>query len=189
MLNPDKYKPPRKLGLTKAILENALAPIPRPITQLAVELNCSADTLYALCSKLRRQGRLSLTKRQTVGAVEGLKLPDSLPGSQVAQDNALNLALDKEVPMDRLTRIKSLTRIAKIGQDANKIQAIKALEELERGSGTQVGPPPPVSEEEKTQRLARLMVVVGQPITDAAHKLAFTPEEADNAQDQAPEGH
>lgn len=63
------------------------------------------------------------------------------------------------------------------GTDAVKLQAIKILEDLEAASARSVGPPPPRTDEDRTSRLAMLMVAVGEAISRAALVAAFPPPE------------
>lgn len=163
----------RKKKVTHAIIENANIPHPKPLTQLAQDLGVSVQTIYTLVSRLRRQGRLAATTRQSVGSIPP-QPPPSLPGSELARQAILQQALDATAPLNRTERIKRLSQLARGPRDAITIQAIKALEDMDQRAATQIGPPPPLTDHEKTERLARLMLMVGPEITEQAKLLAFS---------------
>jgi hypothetical protein len=89
--------------------------------------------------------------------------------------------LEEEPLLSALDRLKILSRLVRTGAPAIKIQAIKAMEELSRSTEKRVGPPQPLTEEDRIARLGRLMLGCGEETCERAWDVAFPsqPSEAE----------
>jgi hypothetical protein len=79
-----------------------------------------------------------------------------------------------------------LSQIARLAPSNVSVLAVKALDDQERGSGLSVGPPDPVDEAGKVDRLARIMLAVGKPVVERAYELAYPAVQAVVAESPAP---
>lgn len=74
---------------------------------------------------------------------------------------------------DRPTRRKAIEQIImSADKDGDRLRALDMLEELDRASSAGLGPRPPLTDEEKIERLGKLMCACSPAIVDMALKLA-----------------
>jgi hypothetical protein len=86
-------------------------------------------------------------------------------------------SLEHEGIISPIDRLKMLSRMIRVGSPMIKIAAIKAIEDLSKTSEGRVGPPAPLTEEERVTRLARMNLGLGQATVDAAYDIAFPSSE------------
>lgn len=161
------YRPKNpEMSIKRAVLENAASPNPRSPLELAAELGVRPDSVYECISRLRRQGRLKPSDRQTVArAAPPTARPNAgdAPGDGGQLDpQKLLIDLASEVVLSDDDRRRVLSRLARVAPGAVQVQAIRALEDMDRQQGRQVGPPPPSTDEEMIYRAARVLECVGR---------------------------
>ena len=145
-------------SIEEIVLENEHSPIPLTPEQLAETHRRKIVSVNRTYARLRRLGKIpDKHKRKAI--------------KQYTEEDVAELATMDVV--DKTMRLRILSNIAKSGNDNIRISAIKALEDLDRISGANIGPPPPSNDEERITRLSRLMVAVGRPLADAAMAKAF----------------
>lgn len=158
---PDPVAPGELISI---ILENEklgkkkLAP-----RHLAEKYNVKVFSVHRVMARLRNQG-LVVRKKLKV------RRPKPQFAALTPADVAEIVASDS---MDKATRVKTLSQIAALATDSVRISAIKALEDIERGEGSTVGPSPPLTSEEAVSRLARLMFAIGPELTEIARQRAL----------------
>lgn len=159
-------RPPKWSEFKQILLNNERArgtPGFKTCKELALDFGISLPYAYSMRSKLIKKGLLPKISEHTPPS---LRLPNTS-----LED--LKRALESEIVMSREDWLKILSHIARTGAPVTKIQAIKALEDLTRSSQHRIGPPPPLSPDDKISRLARLIAACGKEIHDAAYKKAF----------------
>ncbi len=183
----NKPKRRNRTGITKAIIENTKLPNPLSYVELAAALRARPETIYRTAARLRAEGRIPLGRGVTP-APPGWKSAeptDSPPEPVTAPRSILDTppsewdedalaAIDKLPVLNSDQRKKLLSAIAMrpsagVGQAA----ALKTLEDIDKGAGTQIGPPPPLTEVQTIERLSRLMRAVGQVLTQKSMEAAF----------------
>lgn len=159
-------------SIKRMVIENAASPTPRSPQELAEELGVRLDSVYECMSRLRRQGRLKPSDRQAAAAVPVRPTKQGEPdvsGDASAFDPRQLLAdLASETVLSDEDRRRVLSRIARVAPGAVKVQAIKALEDMDRQQGRQVGPPAPSTDEEQIYRAARVLECLGRKNGEAA---------------------
>jgi hypothetical protein len=108
------------------------------------------------------------------------RLDDKIPSEAV-------LEFLKHVPdMGPTERVKVLSHLIRTGAPAIKIQAIKTLEDLSKATEQRVGPPKPLTEDERVARLSRLLLAVGEQTATKAWEATFdyTPERPKTSEGQ-----
>lgn len=103
---------------------------------------------------------VSVRKYRKMGPVEALIIPNKTIDTR-------RIDADPTTLEGRLELLKDLAYNA---PDAVKHAAIKTLEEITNRLGEGVGPPAPMTDEERIERLVRLMNAVGPEITRQAYE-------------------
>ena len=148
-------------------LANALMPKPLGPTDLAEKHSVKVGTVMAMNRLLRKQGLIPSSDRQVAGAVIS-------PVKRAKRDaEALTPEQLLEGVMTPEGRRRVLSSLAKSGAEPVKVSAIRALEEMDRQTGRQVGPGEPSSDEEYVERLGRLIYAAGSEIGGRAAKQAL----------------
>jgi hypothetical protein len=175
----------QRANFTEAIIENVNRTHPLSFVELAGLLGCKVRTLYSIATRLRRQGRMPprLEESRLLTPMPEYRPPEpvtrSLLDTPPSEWDENSLAqIDKLPVLNAAQRKKLLSAIgmrpsAGVGQAA----ALKTLEDIDRGSGTQIGPPPPLTEAQQIERLSRLMRAVGQIVAQKAMEAAFESSE------------
>jgi hypothetical protein len=207
-------KAPRATGLVRTIIENARSSRPLPWADLARILRTTPNSIYRTVSRLRAEGRIPRSERQPPAAdyapthiqpptqppepvpseePEALSAPsffDRPPTAWTADDleaiNALPILSADQ-------RKKLLSAIAmRPGGGLAQASAISKLDEIDKGASSQIGPPPPLTEDQRIERLSRLMRAVGQQTAKKSMEVAFEPDSqtipASEAQIMPPSG-
>ena len=173
------------IGLKSAIIDNEKllgGPLYKSIADLASEFEVNPLVIRQLRYRMGFAG-------QHGGKRTRIRDPRQTPASstlipEVTSTEGLLKILADEPLMSSLDRLRILSRLIRTGAPAIKLSAIKLAEELSRVTTERVGPPDPLTEDEAVARLARLLIAIGQPITNKALEVAFgSPEEA-----QPPQG-
>ena len=205
-------KAPRATGLVRSIIENARSSRPLPWADLARILRTTPNSIYRTVSRLRAEGRIPRSERQPPADApiyiqptiqppepappeepEALSAPsffDRPPTAWTADDleaiNALPILSADQ-------RKKLLSAIAmRPGGGLAQASAISKLDEIDKGASSQIGPPPPLTEDQRIERLSRLMRAVGQQTAKKSMEVAFEPDSqaisASEAQSLPPSG-
>lgn len=180
----ERRQPGRRHGtgnpVRRRVLENAEAEHPVGMGELARRMGYTPAALYTMRSRLVTagmiggDGRLTEEGRQELDRLnveaqappevqqsQGDRVLDSKPRREASLDQLLK-GLSKVKPMTELERRQLLTRLAQRGQDSIRVQAVKALEDMERVRGTQVGPPEPSDGAEQRERLVQMLNMIGK---------------------------
>jgi len=150
-----------------------------PRGQLAAHLSVPVQRIYEAQARARRVGRLKPSERQFTRAAGMRSRPAAPVASDAASDGAqldvtaLLADIEQEKVLDTEQRRQVLSRLARRAPEPVRVSAVRALEELDRATGKQVGPPPPSSPEEAATRLATLLAAVGRQVGDAAVRMAL----------------
>lgn len=159
-------------GIKQVVIENAASPNPRSPQELAEALGVRVDSIYECMSRLRRRGMLKPSERQSIVGASARSSESharvSAPDSSTLDPQVLLVDLGSEVVLSDEDRRRVLSRIARAAPGAVEVQAIKALEDMDRQQGRQVGPPAPSSDEEQIYRAARVLECVGRKNGEAA---------------------
>lgn len=145
--------------------ENMGTPLYKSYLEIADKYKMSRRTVY-------RIRRILIDEKKILETVSANTMwgEKSRPTITVEETRKL---LEGEDIMPSTERLKTLSRLIRIGAPLIKIAAIKALEDMTRASDGQVGPPIPLTDDLRQSRLARLMMATGQETTDAAYSIAF----------------
>lgn len=179
--------PKRTTGLTQAIIENATAQNPRPWAEIAAIKGVKPNTVYVMVARLRKKGRIPAVPTSDGRSVAALNFRDARiarMGASVGDpildtppakwDTATLEAIDK-LPILTADQRKKLLSLIGMRPSTGVAQAaaLGKLEEIDRGAGTQIGPPTPLTEQQQIDRLSRLMRAVGQLVAEKAMEAAF----------------
>jgi hypothetical protein len=113
------------------------------------------------------------TTPQTIGNIRKRYMEEALAASKA--EKVVDTDADPATPEGRLSFIKDII-LSKSTRDASRLKAIELLDALSRQMGVGLGPPPPMTFEERVARLGVLMEVCGREVTDAAREKTFPPE-------------
>lgn len=158
-------KPNKYPGLREALLYNetrAGEPDYLSIEELAEKFGCKVSYIYRLRYLLGFKG--GATKLQSLKSVHTT--------ARVTPEGVLQDLLNEPIvsPLDRL---KILSKLIRTGAPPIKISAIKAIEELTRTSEGRIGPGPPLTDDDKITRLARLLLAIPQTLSAQAWETAY----------------
>lgn len=175
------FKSKGAISIAKAVIENEALPDHNKQTMVAIatQLGVKVDSVYQVAARLRRKGRIKGSVRQTTGAASPSTPPTrSRVGSGgPPPTEAMNRAMLGDFSgievMDKESRLRGLSFLATAAPPAVQVQAYKALNEMERETGVQAGPPPPLTDEEMVGRLADLLGAAGPSLAFEAMKRAF----------------
>ena len=180
-LVPDPRPEKGQKGITKAIIENVNADNPISWLDLAGQFHCKPSTIYRTIARLRATGRMPPSTRQFANTpLDPLHGPKnktspnffSKPPSEWGPDDLS--AIDKLPTLNADQRKKLLSAIGmRPSQGVSQASALKILDDMDRGAGTQVGPPPPLTEQQQVERPGRLMRAVGRRVTQSAMEASF----------------
>jgi hypothetical protein len=169
-------------GLRVMILQNEQAvgtPSYKTVVQIAEHFGTTPAYVYRV--------RYLLGMKDTP-----MKLQSSHVKLETATDEEGSLKdLLNEPLISPLDRLKILSRLMRVGAPSVKIQAIKAYEELTRTSEGRIGPGPPLTDEDRIARLARLLMALPATLTSQSWEIAYgyAPTTApDRSTLQAPSG-
>lgn len=192
----------KRLTARKALLENAKRANPMSIPDLARHCGFAVTGLYTIQTRLRREGLLPSATR--AGGPSRIKHFETF--SQLAMDAALEATGPRILPEERrparsvgvdgpaadwpsveipsdtkvateLEWLQKLSYLMRFGSEQIQLNAAKALQDIARSTQSSIGPPPPLTEDQRVARLARLLMAIGQPTTISACIVAF-PQEA-----------
>lgn len=143
----------------------------KTVGMIAHQYGCTHATVYTYRYRLVKQGRLPKPPPHARSTESRLALNEvDLTPKGFVKD------LDAEPLIPAIERMKVLSRIIRTASPAMKIAAVKALEDMTRAKEGRVGPPAPLTEEDRVARLSRLMMACGQTTVDAAYAVAFKDE-------------
>jgi hypothetical protein len=178
-----KRDPRKPLPVTQAVIANDRRDEPLAPTELAQMLGVQPARIHEAQSRLRRARRVRASERQfsrvaLPGRADGSPEPPRDVTGECSAPLGLNLekllaGLECEAVLAPQERRQLLSRIARHAPAAIKIQALKALEEMDRQQGRQVGPPDPMTDEELTARVAVVLSSAGPHLGHAAIKKAL----------------
>lgn len=167
---PKEHGNTKYSGLHEAIIKNesvkGLAGY-KPIEELAQEYGTTVRYLYRVRKILRDKGLLKRGFQSFSGKAEHHGYLGKLDPEELIK------VIENEPILGPLDRIKILSRLVRTGTPALKIQAIKTLEDLSRVSEQRVGPPSPMTRDDRVARLSRLMLAVGEETVAMAHEVTF----------------
>lgn len=176
-----------RTGITKAILLNSRLPHPLVPTDLADALGVPPSTIYRIATRLRKEGRLAPSDRQEFAKSKAPTpiLPpepssffDRPPTEWDSSDLA---AIDRLPILTADQRKKLLSAIGmRPGGGLTQTSAIGKLDDLDKGAASQIGPPPPLTEQQQIERLSRLMRAVGHSTATKSMEAAFEQATKDN---------
>lgn len=179
-------KPDRRVksGLNQAVRANlALGKDMRPWTEIAQEHGVKVTTVYRRVTEQRNRDKNEriLLKRSNLGLPF---LPTNSPKNHTSKVNFEQLLEEaaSSPSMTREERMQALTVLAKNAPDAVKVAAIAKLEEFEKASGAQFGPPPPTNDEEVIQYLCDLFDGLPQHLILEALNRVNTPKTTEIAE-------
>lgn len=164
METPRRTKTDRT-ALRRAILENLSKPEKKKLSwrELADEHKVGVETVYQQINKMRVKGILPDSE------------PKQAPKPEVVTQEAD--ALWEKVQRGEFAspedRRQALSVILASGSDQNKIAASRELTAMDAAETRGIGPIIPMTDEEKRDRLVRLMKLVGKKVTIAAMEVAF----------------
>lgn len=180
------------------ILENAVSQTPLRPRDLSRKFGIKVNSIYRTTARLRAEGKLPPAVH--VKHRNRTTAPLPVARSPLGADEKHTVWVQKDVDeivnspvMSEAERLRKLSVIGRHGPDAVAIAAMKALEELGRAKGSGVGPGIPLTDDERTARLARLCTAVGREIAERAFALAFSeanvelPQETDQEHPRTPE--
>lgn len=127
--------------------------------EIAEEEHCSLRSLMRQVQELRNAGAIPKPKRVGEHARGRTAKPAKFrkAGMEASKlDGIVNL----KGALTREERISHLSEIVENGADLPRIQAIKLLEDLERASGLQYGPPPPTTKADTTALIVELLLSI-----------------------------
>ena len=148
------------------------------VAELADRFNVTHATVYTYRKRLAMKDLIQLqVRRPDDGSADF--------GPTIAElkrdPEALIRAISDEPILGPIDRLKILSRLVRTASPIIKISAIKAIEDLSRSTEGRVGPPPPLTEEDRVARLARLMLAIGETTVRAALAITFpTPQTETN---------
>jgi len=171
------------IGTSKALIENDKRENPFSYQELAEITGASLASIYRTAARLRKEGRIKPSIRQpgkgrTRAEAEVGELPDVDPGFLTKPPNkwdARDLASIDSLPvLSPDQRRKLLSAIGmRPSQGTSQVAALGKLEDLDNSARGTVGPPEPLTDDERVVRLSRLMKAVGQRIVNIALEAAF----------------
>lgn len=169
-------RPVKHTGLKEAIVKNEhLKGLPTYKTphEIAREFNVSPEYVYQIRHRALNVTQYNISPRQATRLLgQGHTDAVRLISDKTPPDKLLEI-LDAIPEVGPRERIKVLSHLVRTAAPLVKIQAIKVLEELTRSSEQRVGPPAPLSAEDKIARLARLLMAVGDEIAAQAWETAY----------------
>jgi hypothetical protein len=181
-------KGPHKHGpLVEAILANEAykgTPEYRSPTELSERFQVHINTIYTYRRRLALKGKLKLADKSQ--SLKSFTDPESQHEEKVKRKtyrdiindpDALVRSVSDEPLLGPLDRLRVLARLVRTGSPLIKISAIKAIEDLSKNTEGRIGPPPPLSEEDYVARMAKLMLGVGETLTQKALLVAFPTSE------------
>lgn len=175
--NRHAYRP----TIREAVLMNAALPEKDRLThrQIAEKLGVRIASVYVAMSNLR--GEKVLTPKESKPAKDIPGPMAMIDHSSIAErmlESALGKPLEQAVQeaatdgvMAKEERAQRLSQIGRLAPSNVSVLAVKALEEMERGSGLAVGPPDPMDSAARAERLAKIQMACGINDTFAAIKL------------------
>jgi DNA-binding Lrp family transcriptional regulator len=185
------YKP----TIREAILRNAALPESRRLTntEIAKELGVRRESVWVALSNLRAEGVITPKTEKPSKDVPGpaavidhAAIAERYIEQQLGAPVEVALEQAQSDIMHKDERARRLSQIARLAPSNVSVLAVKALDDQERGSGLSVGPPDPVDEAGKVDRLARIMLAVGKPVVERAYELAYPAVQAVVAESPAP---
>lgn len=177
---PRAFKPTKNKDLVDYIILNEAKHDTtgyETMPEIAAKFHVTPELCYRYRQYLRHKGMLPPPK-STPGKRQFLNTANMAP-------EAVQVLVEAEVIPGEVERLKHMARLLRIGSPQIKISAFKALEEASRGRGERVGPPAPLTDDERTARMMRLMLAIGQDTTDRAYDAAF-PSEVPQPEPEAP---
>lgn len=145
----------------------------RTYGQIAEEVGIPYTHVSSLASELRAKGILKERnpRRQRTDAVkrsdrgQRIAVPIEFRDPEAAQ---ILKEIEHKEFIDADDRRKVLSLLIKASTDEVRVRAISLLESIESAQDKQLGPPPPANHEQRVERLATLMSVVGRKVVDDA---------------------
>lgn len=193
--NPNARGEIKKTPIVMAIISNEAfkgTPQYRSIRELAEEFNVLPKSIYTYRTRLGLRKVIQVAsngQRHTEWSPIPPDLQKMLPPKRnteglmqtytraAATTEDLVRSLDHEGIISPIDRLKMLSRMIRVGSPMIKIAAIKAIEDLSKTTEGRVGPPAPLTEEERVVRLSRLMLAVGEQTTRSALNVSFPSQE------------
>lgn len=179
----------KRTPIVDAILSNEIfkgTPNYRSPREIAEQFGVLPATVYHHRTKLgfrklidlANNGQRHQEKQVIPGGIRDSQggLIQSLTRAAVSTDDLVR-SLEAEGVISPLDRLKMLSRLIRVGSPMIKIAAIKAIEDLSKTSEGRVGPPAPLTEEDRVARFVRLFLSAGEFTVKAAYNAAFPSKE------------
>lgn len=170
---PHAHANTRHEGLREFMIKNEMVkglPAYKSVAQIAEMFGVSQQYLYRVRQILTKKG---LLKHHTSAIGEILTSDPGVGRLAKLDPEGLLKLVENEVILSPLDRLKILSRLVRTGAPALKIQAIKTLEELGRTAEQRVGPPVPMTLEDRIARLGRLLLAIGEETSSKAFEVTF----------------
>lgn len=158
-------------GIIRKLLIDNAAGERLTVLQLSEKTGASSASLYRVQNRLRKEGILA--EPMGFAGKRSKRGPKPYRSTLVATVGDVE-KLAASPTLSKEERVRALSEIAQLATDSVRISAIKALEDIERGTGTHIGPPIPLDEQGQVERLSRLMQAVGPQVTEKARQRAFS---------------
>lgn len=171
-------------------LANGLRPKPLSAKMLAAEHGIPFKTVCSMNSLLRKQGLIGPSERQVQRTSAGARLLGVAAKFREQQAGVGQLTAEEllEGVLTPDGRRRVLSGLARSGPEPVQVSAIRALEEMDRQTGQQVGPPAPVTDEEVVERQGRMLYAAGPEIGGKVIEWACAKWKADEARGDAGAG-
>ena len=187
MEDEKESKPKRKYStrgkIRDAILQNATSPEPIPLSHLSKELGITERSVYANVNYMRRKGLLAPSNdprspRQNRVRLNSDRIDNRTRIAPVeSTDPNSSSSMDAVPIMTEQEALRRLSWTARFGPLALRQQAQKDILASARQSGGRIGPPEPMTLEEVSNELARLMLMSGEEAVRLAIKIAYPKQE------------
>ena len=143
------------------VLMNDAAAKPLGPTELAAAHDLKRTTVMSITRLLRSRGMIHGSQRQVARALPGKPRP------AVNEQELLEGLLSTD------GRRLVLSKLAQSGAEPVRVSAIRALEDMDRQSGQQVGPPEPTGDVALAERVGTMLTSVGSEVGRVAIKQAL----------------
>jgi DNA-binding transcriptional MocR family regulator len=163
-----------KKTLREAIVENMARHEGQRLSvdQLAAVLNVRPSSVHEAYSRLRKSGTIAPSERQVTRAA----LPLPANGAQAVRGTspeALLGVLERGEILDAPSRLRLASHLARTAPSPVAVAAIKLLAtDLDPQAKAMAGPPDPLTDAERAERLAKLIVACGREVHRRALELA-----------------
>jgi hypothetical protein len=138
--------------------------------EVAETLGVDVSLIYDQINRLRKRGVLPPMGEEFIAAAPPFK-PAS-PKEAKDYDRLLE-ATEAQTDMPEAKRRERLTDIINFGSDQNKNRAIEILNSMDRAKDRGIGPPIPMTPEQRVARLSDLMRACGPETSKKAMEVAF----------------